>query len=112
VSEVFIAATKQGPDDICPCCHRRMYRGTVQQFYISKYCKESSEVFLPRLMHASVKRKICICNACDCALKQGEMPAQAEVNNLDLFDIPTELVDQNPFEIWLIAQRLISHVYS
>ena len=43
---------------------------------------------------------------CDRALKQGEMPAHAEANNLDLVDIPMELADQNPLEILLISLRI------
>ena len=32
ISELFIAATKEGPDYICTCCHRLMYRKTVLEY--------------------------------------------------------------------------------
>ena len=36
ISQLFITATKKGPDYICTCCHRLMYRKTVLEFKISK----------------------------------------------------------------------------
>jgi len=77
VSEVFIAATKQGGDYVSLRCHCRMYWQTVQQFNISQWSKAPKEAFLPKFMHTSVKRNIWICKTCDRALKQGKIPAQA-----------------------------------
>ena len=76
------------------------------KFNIIQHRKTLKEVFLPKFMHARTKGKIWTCQTCDRALKQGEMPAHAEANNLDLVDIPMELADQNPLEILLISLRI------
>ena len=54
ISQVFITATKEGPDYICTCCHRLMYRKTVIEFNISKYPKAPEE-FVSMSVRTSAK---------------------------------------------------------
>jgi DNA replication protein DnaC len=105
VSQVFISAVKEGPDYICACCHRLMYRKTVLEFKISKYTKAPQE-FATMSERTSAKDKVWICKTCDYALRRGRMPAQAIANKLDLEDTPTELSDLNPLEERLICLRI------
>ena len=102
ISQLFISAVKDGPDYICACCHRLMYRKTVLEFKISKHTKVPEEF----AVCISAKNKAWICKTCDYALKRGKMPAQAKANKLDLEDIPTELSDLNPLEERLISLRI------
>ena len=106
----FNAAVKEGPDYVCTCCHRLMYRKTVIQFRPAKYTRLSDELLLqlfpPSLLYTSAQQKNWICKTCDSALKRGNMPTQAKANNLVLEPIPIELRDLNPMEIRLISLRI------
>ncbi len=83
---------KEGPDYVCTCCHRLMYRKTVVEFKPTKYSKLSDDfmrtVFPPEIVYTSAQQKVWICKTCDNTLKRGRMPAQAKVNNLTLEDVP------------------------
>ena len=103
-SQAFISAVKEGPDYICVCCNRLMYRKTVQQFKEFNYNKAPSEFVMPKSVSAQDKQWIC--KTCHSALKRGVLPAQAKANNLNLDDIPMELSDLNPLEIRLISLRI------
>ena len=46
-SEVFIRATREGPDYICVCCNRLMYRKTVIEFKLTKYNKAPTDFTAP-----------------------------------------------------------------
>ena len=105
VSKVFLSAVKEGPDYICACCHRLMYRKTVLEFNISKYTKAPEE-FATMSVCTSAKDKVWLCKTCDYALRRGRMPAQANANKLDLEDVPTELSDLNPLEERLVSLRI------
>ena len=106
----FNAAVKEGPDYVCTCCHRLMYRKTVVQFRPAKYTRLSDDLlhqlFPPSLLYTSAQLKIWMCKTCDSALMRGNMPTQAKANNLILEPIPTELGDLNPMEIRLISLRI------
>ena len=88
VSQSFIQAVSEGPDYICNCCHRLMYRKTVKEFSCDKYTKVSSEIlhamFPPESEMVSAETKVWICKTCDYTLKRGKMPAQAKANNMSL----------------------------
>ena len=103
-SQAFISAIKEGPDYICVCCNRLMYRKTVQQFKEFNYDKAPSEFIMPKSVSAQDKQWIC--KTCHSALKRGVLLAQAKANNLNLDDIPMELSDLNPLEIRLISLRI------
>ena len=105
ISQLFIAATKEGPDYICTCCHRLMYRKTVLEYKISKYTKEPQE-FATTTVRTSAKDKVWICKTCDYALRRRRMPVQAKANKLELEDIPTELSDLNPLGEGLISLQI------
>ena len=92
-----MSATKEGPDYICTCCHRLMYRKTTLEFEISKYPR-APEKFATMSRFTSAKDKVWVCKTCDYAPRRGRMPAQAKANKLDLEGIPTELSDLNPLE--------------
>ena len=94
ISRLFITATKGGPDYICACCHRLMYRKTVLEYKISKYIKAPQE-FATMTVRTCAKDKVWICKTCNYALRRGRMPAQAKANKLELEDIPTELSNLN-----------------
>ena len=49
-SDVFIRATKEGPDYICICCNRLMYRKTVIEFKLTKYDKAPEDFTAPSLL--------------------------------------------------------------
>ena len=105
ISQLFMSATREGPDYICTCCHRLMYRKTVIEFNISKYPKAPEE-FVSMSVRTSAKDKVWICKTCDYALRRGRMPAQSKANKLDLENIPTELSDLSPLEERLICLRI------
>ena len=71
---------------------------------MSKYSKAPEECV--EFEHVSAGGKVWICKTCDCALRQGKMPAQATANNLDLEVVPMELSDLNPLEERLISLRI------
>ena len=100
-SEAFIRATKEGPDYICICCNRLMYRKTVIEFKLTKYNKTPEDFSAA----ASSGTKQWICKTCDHALKRGKLPAQAKANNLH---VPPELSDLNPLEVSSYLQLVSS----
>ena len=61
----FNAAVKEGPDYVCTCCHRLMYRKTVIQFRPAKYTRLSDvllhQLFPPSLLYTSAQQKIWKC---------------------------------------------------
>ena len=109
-SQAFAAALKEGPDYVCTCCHRLMYRKTVIEFRPAKYMKLSEEllhqVFSPAYIYRSAQDKVWLCTTCDYSLKRGNMPAQAKANNLALEPVPLELQDLNPMEVRLVSLRI------
>lgn len=109
-SESFAAAVREGPDYVCTCCHRLMYRKTVAEFNPTKYKKLSEDfmnkVFPPEFKYTSAQQKVWICKTCDNTLKRGKMPAQAKANSLVLEDVPLELSDLNPMEVRLLSLRI------
>ena len=46
-SNAFTLAVQEGPDYVCVCCNRLMYRKTVQQFQMSNYDKAPSDFAVP-----------------------------------------------------------------
>ena len=60
-SQAFIQACKKGPDYVCTCCHRLMYRQTVVEFNSAKYEKLPTTIMdaicHPDLMHYQFQHK-------------------------------------------------------
>ena len=106
----FHSEIKAGPDFVCTCCHRMMYKKTVFQCNKTKYTKASPDllknVFSANLSHISNDGKEWICKTCDRALARGSMPLQAKANGLRLPEIPPELSGLNALELRLISLRL------
>ena len=109
ITELFKEKIKSGPDFVCICCHRMMYRQNVRPYHKGKFPKLSKEqhaVILEAFMYTSTDGRTWICVTCDRALQKGNMPRQAKANGLSLFDIPPELSQLNEVEIRLLSRRI------
>ena len=105
--ETFLTVIRNGPDFVCTCCHRLMYRNSVVPCNPAKYTKCSddllSSVFSADLRYVCDTDDEYVCKTCDRALKRGVMPLQAKANGLQLCEI---LPDLNALELRLICLRL------
>ena len=101
---------KNGPDFVCTCCHRMMYRKSVVPCNFAKYSKCSNDllqnVFSADHRHISNDGNEWVCKTCDRALKRRVMPLQAKANGLQLCNIPPELSDLNALELRLISLHM------
>ena len=92
----FHADIKNGPDFVCTCCHRLMYRKSVVPCNPATYSKCSDDllncVFKADLRYVCDTGSEWVCKTFDRALKCGVMPLQAKANGLQLPDIPTQLL--------------------
>ena len=106
----FHSETRAGPDFVCTCCHRMMYRKTVVLCNKEKYNKVSCDllnsIFSADLTRISSDGKEWVCKTCDRALARGSMPLQAKANGLQLSEIPPELSGLNALELRLISLRV------
>ena len=106
----FQLKTKLGPEFVCTCCHRMMYKRSVVPCNRSKYTKTSStvleQVFSSEHNYISSNGKQWVCNTCDRALSRGNLPLQAKANGLQLSPIPPELSNLNLVELRLISLRV------
>ena len=106
----FQSQIKFGPDFVCTCCHRMMYKQSVVRCNPNKYIKTSSivldQVFCDKHSYISNDGNQWVCNTCDRALCGGNMPLQAKANGLQLCSIPTELSCLNPLELRLVSLRV------
>ena len=103
----FHSDIKNGPDFVCTCCHRLMYRKSVVPCNPAKYSKCGHDLL--NCVFSADLRYVCneyVCKTCDRALKRGVMPLQAEANGLKLPEIPLELADLNALEVRLICLHL------
>ena len=105
----FHAEVKLGPDFVCTCCHRIMYRKSVIACNRANYTKGAEViqmVFSADLSYISFDGKQWVCRTCDRALKRGNMPLQAKANGLQLCQVPPELSTLNALELRLICLRV------
>ena len=106
----FHCDIKNGPDFVCTCCHRMMYRQSVITCNLHKYTKCGidllNRVFSSNHSYISNDGNEWVCMTCDRALKRGVMPLQAEANGLQLCNIPPEVSDLNALELRLISLRV------
>ena len=109
-SQAHLQACKDGPDYVCYCCHRLMYRQTVLKFISGKYGKVPdtvmSNICHPEFTCCKPQNNTWICTTCDYAQKRGNLPAQAKANNLRLDSIPEQLSELNSLEVHLISLRI------
>ena len=101
----FHSKVKQGPEFVCTCCHRLMYKQTVIRCTKSKYTKASNElleqIFSAENNYISSDGKQWICKTYDGALKKGNMPLQAKTNGLQLCPIPNLILSILYFPVCL-----------
>ena len=109
VTEMFQEKVKHGPVHVCTSCHRLMYRESVVKYEEKKYEKLSHTQIgqaLQKFLYKSTDGNIWICTTCHRRLKQGKIPAQSKINNLDLDAFPDELSELNSIEIRLVSKRI------
>ena len=86
--ENFQSLTKLGPEFVCTCCHRMMYKQSVVSCNPTKYAKIESamldEIFHADHAYVDYDGKKWLCNTCDRALSRGNMPLQAKAKGLQL----------------------------
>ena len=103
----FHSEIKSGPDFVCTCCHRMMYRKSVVVCNKDKYVKAGNnvlqKVFSADFAYISSDGKEWMCKTCDRALKRGFMSLQAKANGLHLCDVPPALSGLNALELRLIC---------
>ena len=104
----FHSLTKFGPEFVCTCCHRMMYKQSVVHCKRSKYTKTSSTVLDQVFsdIYISNDGNQWVCTTCDRALSRGNMPLQAKANGLQLCPVPDELSCLNPLELRLVSLRV------
>ena len=103
----FRRLIKRGPDYVCTCCHRRLYRHAVLSVTTrQKYNKASKLLDLCLTGFTSAEGKEWICTTCDRCLKTAKMPCQAAANALTVEDIPEELATLSTLEARVISQRI------
>ena len=108
VIEEFLAKVKVGPDYVCTCCHRMLYRHSVNGFNLIKYTKASPELLgeLCEHLYVTSEGKQWVCKTCDGALSRGNLPIQAKSNGMQLDSEPAELACLNALEQRLISLRV------
>ena len=103
----FHSEVRLGPDYVCTCCHRMMYRKSVILCNKAKYTKAGADVvqkvFSADLRYISFDGKQWVCRTCDRTLKRGNMPLQAKANGLQLCQVLSSL---NALELRLICLRV------
>ena len=106
----FQSVVKLGPDFVCTCCHRMMYRKSVVLCNKTHYTKHDADLF-NNAFSADISCITCdgkewVGKTCDRALKRGNMLLQAKANGLQLSQVPPELSNLNALELRLICLRL------
>ena len=113
----FQKEISNGPEYICAVCLRLLFRKQVIKCNKNKY--QSSDCICEKYLHkcdanctsncvVSKSSRSClwICYTCDRKLLNDKIPAEASYNNLDLVEIPEELVGLNKLEEHLIALNI------
>ena len=110
ISYNFAEKVKIGPDFVCTCCHRMMYRDNVILYNETRYLKFSQEevekILVKFLYRSNIDSRVYMCITCDRSLKRGKIPPQAKVNNMELDEIPCELSVINNIESRLLSKRI------
>ena len=108
VIQEFLAKVKVGPDYVCTCCHRMLYKHAVVCFNPTRYTKASPELLegLSDNAYVSSDGKQWVCKTCDGALCRGNLPVQAKANGMELDSEPANLSCLNALEQRLISLRV------
>ena len=95
----FHAEVKLGPDFVCTCCHRMMYRKSVTLCNKANYTKASADV-IQKVFSADLSISSdgneWVCRTCDRTLKRGNMPLQAKANGFSMRLNHPDLVHKHP----------------
>ena len=102
----FHAEVKLGPDFVCTCCHRMMYRKSVTLCNKANYTADVIQKVFSADLSISSDGNEWVCRTCDRTLKRGNMPLQAKANGLQLCPVPPELSSLNALELRLIFLRV------
>ena len=72
IIEDYLAKVQVGPDYVCTCCHRMMYRHTVSVFRPTKYSRATPELLQQLAQHSFVANdgKQWVCKCCDVSLSK------------------------------------------
>ena len=100
---IFHLKVQTGPEYVCVCCHRLLYKQNVISFNVHKYTKCSDEMLQNILSVEYIGDKQWVCRTCDGALTRGNIPIQAKTNGFMLPTIPPELSCLNALEKRLIS---------
>nr|XP_034322337.1 uncharacterized protein LOC117688395 [Crassostrea gigas] len=113
----FKKLAMEGPNYVCTCCHRLLFKKQVQACESQMYQKSESAkciseiCLLEKYLHECsescekecTKSSLWICYTCHRKILNGKAPAEAAVNGMILEDIPPELAKLNSLEQHLIA---------
>ncbi|XP_062574797.1 uncharacterized protein LOC134236639 [Saccostrea cucullata] len=117
VIRLFKKNAMEGPDFVCTCCHRLLFKSQVQACERQMYERSESArtisnvCLLDKYLHecsyscpeACTKSSLWICYTCHRKIMSGKAPAEAAANSMILEDIPPELSKLNSLEQHLIA---------
>ena len=98
IKQDWEAAMTEGPTYICDICIKWEYRKNVRKLIRTEYEK------LATFKKCDTNKSEWICDTCDKAIKKNKIPAQAQVNNLELSPSIPELDDLCPIELMLVKQ--------
>ena len=107
--EKFMRSCKELPEYVCTCCHRMLFRKTVDVFRRDKY---KFGGICDRILSDQYRYKDkdkdeeYICQTCNKDLKQDRMPCQAVANGLEITHVPLELQGLSRLEVRCIALRI------
>ena len=99
------------PEFVCTCCHRLLWRRSVQKFNKSKYDSTSEVIqkcFAQDIIYETKPGEIYICTTCNSSLtrKHPVMPAQAVANGLRLEPTPSTLQKPNDMERMTFRKKI------
>ena len=106
IDDAFISKAKIGPNFVCTCCHRMMYKQMVlpcNKSSMLKLVKNSYNKSFVQIIATFVQM---VSKTCGNALSRGKMPLQAKANCLHLDPIPDQLFTLNALELRLISLRV------
>ncbi|XP_063049297.1 uncharacterized protein LOC134443443 [Engraulis encrasicolus] len=124
--DTFRKNVSRGPEHVCSCCHRLLFRRQVIECKPQNYANKRPEVakmakrcITTQYLHVcdcdcqtecylaeSPATKLWICHTCHQKILSGTLPQESVTNNLELHAIPPELKCLNSLEQHLIAKNI------
>jgi len=100
----------EGPEYVCVCCHRNLYRQSVTKYNPLIFKKISNNIKI-RIDKATPILAVIqidyICATCKYHLIRGKVPPQSAINGLILDKIPDDINCLSELESILISQRIM-----